>query len=152
MTSKHRLSATAIDEALAKSVLAAFPPTLRETLTQDAIQVDLPAGTTLYHEEDEPRCGLVITGLIRVYMTSPDGRQVTVRYARAGNLLGIAAIVGVSLSSIPAFPRTRMVRSSSRPICFWSSGRRGFASRRSRKSARTCARGASGPTTSAGSS
>ncbi|MGH2593006.1 MAG: Crp/Fnr family transcriptional regulator [Anaerolineae bacterium] len=94
MTNRHKISATAIDEALAKSVLAAFPPTVRETLTQDAVPVDLPAGTTLYYEEDEPRCGLVISGLIRVYMTSPDGRQITVRYARAGDLLGIAAIVG----------------------------------------------------------
>jgi CRP/FNR family cyclic AMP-dependent transcriptional regulator len=94
MTGQDRLAATAIDEAIAKSTLAAFPPTLRKTLTQEAIPVDLPAGTTLYYEEDEPRCGLVITGLIRVYMTSPDGRQITVRYARPGELLGIAAIVG----------------------------------------------------------
>jgi CRP/FNR family transcriptional regulator len=94
MTGQDRLSATAIDEAIAKSMLAAFPPTLRKTLTQEAIPVDLPAGTTLYYEGDEPRCGLVITGLVRVYMTSPDGRQITVRYARTGDLLGIAAIVG----------------------------------------------------------
>ncbi|HZD57627.1 MAG TPA: Crp/Fnr family transcriptional regulator [Anaerolineales bacterium] len=94
MTSQDKSSATSIDEALAKSLLAAFPPKLRQTLTRDAIPLDLPAGTTLYYEEDEPRCGLVITGLIRVYMTSPDGRQITVRYARTGELLGIAAIVG----------------------------------------------------------
>ena len=94
MTNPHRISATATDEALAKSVLAAFPSVLRETLTQDAVHVDLPAGTTLYYEEDEPRCGLVIAGLIRDYMTAPDGRQITVRYAHAGDLLGIAAIVG----------------------------------------------------------
>lgn len=47
-----------------------------------------------YEEEDDPRCGLVITGLIRVYMAASDGRQITVRYARPGELLGIAAIVG----------------------------------------------------------
>lgn len=94
MPSQPKPSPTAIDEALAQSILAAFPPALRETLTQEAIPVDLPAGTTLYYEEDEPRCGLVITGLIRVYMTSPEGRQITVRYARAGDLLGIAALVG----------------------------------------------------------
>jgi CRP/FNR family transcriptional regulator len=94
MTSKQKVSTAAIDEALAKSVLAAFPPTLRNTLTQDAIRVELPAGTTLYEEQDEPRCGLVITGLFRVYMTASDGRQITVRYARPGELLGIAAIVG----------------------------------------------------------
>src|SRR6266508_4749447 len=94
MTSPRKPSTAAIDEAVAKSVLAEFPPGLRETLIQDAMRVEFPAGTTMYYEEDEPRCGLVITGLIRVYMTSPDGRQITVRYARAGDLLGIAAIVG----------------------------------------------------------
>lgn len=94
MTSQHRLSTSAIDEALATSMLAAFPAPLRDTLIQEALRVDLPAGTTLYYEEDEPRCGLVITGLIRVYMTSPDGRQITVRYARAGDMVGIAALVG----------------------------------------------------------
>ncbi len=94
MTNPRKLSTTAIDEAVARSILAEFPPTLRETLIQDAVRVEFPAGTTIYYEEDEPRCGLVITGLIRGYMLAPDGRQITVRYARAGDLLGIAAIVG----------------------------------------------------------
>ena len=94
MTNPRKPSTATIDEAAAKSVLAEFPPGLRETLIQEAMRVEFPAGTTMYYEEDEPRCGLVITGLIRVYMTSPDGRQITVRYARAGDLLGIAAIVG----------------------------------------------------------
>src|SRR6266511_1362637 len=94
MTSPRKPSTAAIDEAVAKSVLAEFPAGLRETLIQDAMRVEFPAGTTMYYEEDEPRCGLVITGLIRVYMTSPDGRQLTVRSARAGDLLGLEAIVG----------------------------------------------------------
>src|SRR5512143_4305288 len=94
MTSPRKLSTTAVNEAVAKSLLAEFPPALRETLLQDAVRVEFPAGTTAYHEEDEPRCSLVITGLIRVYMIAPDGRQITVRYARAGELLGMAAIVG----------------------------------------------------------
>jgi CRP/FNR family transcriptional regulator len=94
MTSRHRLSTTAIDAALTKSLLAALAPTLRDTLTHDAIPVDLPAGSTLYNEADQPRCGLVLAGLLRMYMTAPDGRQITVRYARTGDLVGIAAIVG----------------------------------------------------------
>jgi CRP/FNR family cyclic AMP-dependent transcriptional regulator len=94
MPGKHKLSETAIEEAIARSALGELPPSLRKSLTQQAIPAELPAGTTLYYEEDEPRCGLVINGLIRVYMTSPDGRQITVRYARAGSLLGIAALVG----------------------------------------------------------
>src|SRR5512146_2930715 len=94
MSGLRRLTPPAIDEAVAKSILAEFPPALRATLLQDAVHLEIPAGATLYYEEDEPRCGLVIDGLIRVYMTAPDGRQITVRYARPGELLGIAAIVG----------------------------------------------------------
>jgi len=94
MTGQQRLSATVIDAALAKSVLAALPPTLRDTLTHDALPVDLPAGTSLYYEANQPRRGLVLAGLLRVYMTAPDGRQIMVRYARAGDLVGIATIVG----------------------------------------------------------
>jgi len=94
MTSPRRLSTIAINEAVDKSLMAEFPPTLRQTLLQDAARLEVPAGTILYSEEDEPRCGLVVTGLIRVFMTSPEGRQITVRYARAGDLLGVAAIVG----------------------------------------------------------
>ncbi|HEX5943543.1 MAG TPA: Crp/Fnr family transcriptional regulator [Anaerolineales bacterium] len=94
MNDQPNPSGNALDAALGKSILAAFPPLLRETLLQEAVRVEIPVGSTLYYEQDEPRCGLVIKGLIRVYMTSSDGRQITVRYARAGDLLGIAAIVG----------------------------------------------------------
>jgi CRP/FNR family cyclic AMP-dependent transcriptional regulator len=37
---------------------------------------------------------LVIEGLLRVYMTSAEGRQVTVRYARDADVLGVAVLVG----------------------------------------------------------
>src|SRR6185312_14520796 len=47
-----------------------------------------------YRAGDEPQAALVIRGLIRVYLSSPGGRQVTVRYARPGDVLGIAVLVG----------------------------------------------------------
>jgi CRP-like cAMP-binding protein len=37
---------------------------------------------------------LVVGGLLRVYMSFPEGRQVTIRYARPGDVLGIAVLVG----------------------------------------------------------
>jgi CRP/FNR family transcriptional regulator len=52
------------------------------------------ASDTLYAEADAGALALVIDGLIRVYMNASDGRQVTVRYARAGDLLGVPAVVG----------------------------------------------------------
>lgn len=58
------------------------------------MRVEVPAGSFIYHEHDEPRAGLVVQGLLRMFMTAPDGRQVTVRYARPGQLIGIPAVVG----------------------------------------------------------
>lgn len=94
MQNPNPIAKLALEEAVSMSILAAFPAALREDLIQNAIPLDLPAGTTLYYEQDEPRCGLILAGLIRDYMTAPDGRQITVRYARPGEVLGIPAIVG----------------------------------------------------------
>jgi CRP/FNR family transcriptional regulator len=57
------------------------------------MQVDVPAGGTVYREDDAPRCALVVSGLVRTYMTAPMGREVTVRYGRRGDLLGVAAAI-----------------------------------------------------------
>ncbi len=86
--------ATLAKHVLAKSPLSDLPPALMEQLLADAQRMDVPRCTTIYNTEDEPRCALVISGLIRIYMASPDGRQVTVRYARSAELIGLAAIVG----------------------------------------------------------
>jgi CRP/FNR family transcriptional regulator, cyclic AMP receptor protein len=55
---------------------------------------DIAAGATVYTEAEAERVGVVIRGLLRVYMHANDGRQVTVRYVRAGALLGAPALVG----------------------------------------------------------
>jgi CRP/FNR family transcriptional regulator, cyclic AMP receptor protein len=55
---------------------------------------DVLAGVAIYNEADEARLALLIKGLVRVYMNTGDGRQVTVRYVRRGGLLGAPALVG----------------------------------------------------------
>ena len=65
-----------------------------EQLLEDAVHLRLPPGGSIYREGDQPRAGLVVDGLLRVFMESPAGRQVTVRYAGPGDVLGIAAAVG----------------------------------------------------------
>jgi CRP/FNR family transcriptional regulator len=83
-----------VTRAMAASFLSELPRDLVDNLLAGGERVDYPAGAIIYHEGARPRCVLVVRGLVRVYMTSPEGRQVTVRYARTGDVLGIAVIVG----------------------------------------------------------
>jgi CRP/FNR family cyclic AMP-dependent transcriptional regulator len=83
-----------VDDALARSFLAELPAGLIGRLRAEGDRADYPAGTTVYRAGDDPRAALVVRGLIRVFLSSPEGRQVTVRYARPGDVLGIAVLVG----------------------------------------------------------
>jgi CRP/FNR family cyclic AMP-dependent transcriptional regulator len=56
--------------------------------------VEFPAGHTVYAEADAEGLAVVLQGLLRVYMHASDGRQVTVRYVRTGDLLGVPALIG----------------------------------------------------------
>lgn len=83
-----------IDDALARSFLAKLPAELVRRLREEGERSDFPAGTTVYRAGEDPRAALVVHGLIRVFLSSPGARQVTVRYARPGDVLGIAVLVG----------------------------------------------------------
>ncbi|HEY7430268.1 MAG TPA: Crp/Fnr family transcriptional regulator [Streptosporangiaceae bacterium] len=97
-----------VDAALARSFLAELPAELVGELLAQGERADYPAGTTVYRAGDDPQAALVVRGLIRVYLSSPGGRQVTVRYARSGDVLGIAVLVGG-----PASTGVQMVEPSS---------------------------------------
>jgi CRP/FNR family cyclic AMP-dependent transcriptional regulator len=81
-------------EAILPGFLATLPPAAAARLLEGALQIDVPPGATVYREEERPRAILVREGLLRVYLRSPDGRQVTVRYARSGDVLGLALVLG----------------------------------------------------------
>ena len=83
-----------VDDALARSFLADLPPELVGRLRAEGERADYPAGTTVYRPGSGPQAALVVGGLLRVYLMSVGGRQVTVRYARPGDVLGIAVLVG----------------------------------------------------------
>jgi CRP/FNR family cyclic AMP-dependent transcriptional regulator len=82
-----------VARAVAASSLAGLPLELRRRVLADALLADVPAGSTIYRDEDDPRCLLVVAGLVRVVVAAPDGRTLTVAYARAGELLGAATVV-----------------------------------------------------------
>jgi CRP/FNR family transcriptional regulator len=74
--------------------LRSLPRDAAERLLGEAIRLNLPAGAVVYRDEESPRLIVVVKGLLRVFLTSVDGRQVTVRYARRGDVSGLALVIG----------------------------------------------------------
>ncbi len=74
--------------AVAQSLLARLPAELTTQLLDGGYRLELPAGAKPGPLGDTP-VGLVLSGLLRVYLVSDAGRQVTVRYARSGETLGL---------------------------------------------------------------
>jgi CRP/FNR family cyclic AMP-dependent transcriptional regulator len=80
-------------EAIGASFVASLPADIVGRLIIDAVRLDIPAASTIYREGESPRFAVVAQGLLRVYLTSTEGRQVTVRYARAGSVLGAPVVI-----------------------------------------------------------
>lgn len=87
-----------IRRALESDFLSKLPTEAQQQLLQDAVILDLPAASVLYRDGDPPRAGVIVAGLVRMYLTSRSGRQVTVRYARLGDFAGAPLIVSGPVS------------------------------------------------------
>ena len=65
--------------------------------------VRAPASGLIVRSGTPPRVTAIISGLVRVFTWAPGGRQVPVRYARPGDLLGLAAfLAGTEMLSAEA--------------------------------------------------
>src|SRR5262245_16899904 len=91
---RRELAAAGIIGLLRRGCWASVPIATIESLINGGRVIEFPAGQTVYAEADAERLAVVLQGLLRVYMHASDGRQVTVRYVRAGDLLGVPALVG----------------------------------------------------------
>ena len=79
--------------ALAASALARLPRPALQRLLAGARLVRVPAGSVTHREgETAEYLELAVDGLVRVFVTAPDGRGMTVRYARRGALLGLVSL------------------------------------------------------------
>ncbi len=83
-----------VTEGLRDGFLSTLPAAAAERLLAEGIRIGVPAGSVFYRDEDTPRVIVVVSGLLRVFLTSPDGRQVTVRYVRSGEVAGLPLVVG----------------------------------------------------------
>ncbi len=101
----------ATEAALSRSELSSLPGAALKQLLSDAIRTEVPAGRVLYQAGDRPLPGLVVSGLLRIFVTALDGRQITVAYAGLGDLFGVGeAIDGPSPVSVQAVMEARLIR------------------------------------------
>jgi CRP/FNR family transcriptional regulator len=85
--------------AVGASHLRELPPEVLEELFTGAFRSKVPAGSVTHRErEDAPYLELVIAGVIRVFVTAPDGRTMTIRYCRPGELLGAMSLFSSEFS------------------------------------------------------
>lgn len=81
-------------EPIGRGFLASLPEAAAAELMADALEIDVPAGGQVFEGDEQPRAIVVREGLLRMYESSPDGREVTIRYARSGDVLGLALVLG----------------------------------------------------------
>jgi CRP/FNR family transcriptional regulator len=106
-----------VEDALARSFLAELPAEVVSELVCGGERADYPAGTTVYQPRSEPKTALVVRGLLRNFLVSPEGRQVTYRYTRPGDVLGIPVLVGGPVNvGVQAVEPSSLFRISSRAL------------------------------------
>ena len=93
---------SALRSALEASHLSIIPPETINGLIGNASRYRVSAASVLRREGDrEAHFELVVSGLLRVYVSSVDGRTLTVRYCRPGSIVGAVSLF-VSSFSMPA--------------------------------------------------
>jgi len=68
--------------------LAILPDTARRALLATSVLLEVRARTLIFGSTDQARAGFVLDGLARTYLSDHSGRQLTVRYVRAGDIVG----------------------------------------------------------------
>ncbi len=83
-----QLDGIADEAAVAGSFYGALPAPVRSRLIEGATLLEVPASRLIFRPTDpHRRVGLLARGLARVFLTGPDGRQISTRYARVGSVI-----------------------------------------------------------------
>jgi len=99
--------------AVESGFLGRLPEKTRAELLEHAREVSVRPKAVIYRESGNAHLVLVLSGLVRVYRTSSFGREVNIRYARSGDIMGLPSLVsGTSPAAAQAIVPTRVVMMS----------------------------------------
>lgn len=91
-----------LEQAVSMGPLGRLPEDLVERLLSGATSLHVPAGQIMAYPGQGQRLNLMLSGLLRASLGSVEGRRVTIRYCRAGEVLGLAWPVGDEAMPISA--------------------------------------------------
>lgn len=95
MRARQELIRTASGEG---TFLGRLPDAARERILADAGVIETRRGEIIFSaDEASDRIGIVADGMVRTYLSSSDGRRLTVRYARPGAIVGSITASGTAL-------------------------------------------------------
>jgi CRP/FNR family transcriptional regulator, cyclic AMP receptor protein len=77
---------------LQASLPLTLPADALDRLAAGAYESESAPGDHLYREGDGRFTFLILRGLVRMYMRSPAGQEITVRYVRSGELTGLSSV------------------------------------------------------------
>jgi CRP/FNR family transcriptional regulator len=92
-----------------ESMFARLPRSAASVLLDEARELTYAAEEILYSGASDgvsPLLGLIVDGLVRTFMTTPDGRQATLRYLGHGSVLGIPSALDAANNMVRAETRT----------------------------------------------
>jgi CRP/FNR family transcriptional regulator, cyclic AMP receptor protein len=91
-----------VHRAVSMSHLRGLPQAVLAELLAGAVRSKIPAGSVTHREgENAPHLELVVSGVVRVFVTAPDGRTMTIRYCRSGALIGVMSLFAAGFA-LPA--------------------------------------------------
>jgi len=94
-----------IEAVVEASILGDLPASaLTAVLEGSRLQTNF-AGYSLA-DSRSGRAALVVAGLVQVSLSAPSGRRTTIRYARRGDLLGVAALASSDWTTVQAYAVT----------------------------------------------
>lgn len=76
-------------QARRSGVVSRLPARIAAAMIEGAKRASYPAGSTLVGWDAEPAGVIVLAGSFRVYLSAQDGNQVTLRYIRPGDIVGV---------------------------------------------------------------
>lgn len=86
----------AVQIALSESFLARSEAHIVDAIVGRARMWDIPAGRVFINQDTLDRCGLIVSGMARVYAVKGDGAHATIRRVARGAAVGVRAMVGDS--------------------------------------------------------